>query len=385
MSAGKRTRVSEHLRNMRTNLMLGLATLAFLTCGSASAFAETRGYAIAQFMTATYAHETNCPLGGNGTPTDLKVRILAGKGYSKDKALEIITNGEKDEKGNRFDFLRRGTIDGKPADISNFPYSAPDSKIETNQGKFGFGFNLDGREGPDSFQDPETNEKGLDNQLIRALGCFAVYDIRRPVRPYLEDITWDTQMDAMPAWLMSVTGPDLSKDGPVTITFDRALNHLIRDAHGGAAADVTFIVDPNPRSHSVFKGKIENGILSITDPGDFTMLSEAPFHPIIQFSKTHLRLKMNENRTLTGFIGGYEPWMNYYTFLAIRGEGTGQIDLPGSYYALRRMADGIPDPKTGENTAISNAYWMELVPAFHATPDGKVVSDGDTQVATNPR
>jgi small nuclear ribonucleoprotein (snRNP)-like protein len=385
MAADKCLCAGAALRITRSHLMLGLATLSFLTCGSASSVAETRGYAIAQFMTATYANEGNCPLGGNGTPTDLKVRILSQRGYTKDQALKIIENGDKDEKGNRFDFLRRGTIDGKPADISNFPYSAPDPKIETNVGKLGYGFNLDGKDGAEALTDPETGERGLDNQLIRALGCFAVYDIRRPVRPYLEDITWDTQMDAMPAWLMSVTGDDLNKDGDVTITFDRALNHLIRDAHGGASADVTFIVDRNPRSHSVFKGKIENGILSITEPGDFSMMSEAPFHTIIQFSKTHLRLKINENRTLTGFIGGYEPWMNYYTFLAIRGEGTGQVDLPGSYYALKRMADGIPDPKTGENTSISNAYWMELVPAYHASPDGKIVRDNDTQNAKNPR
>jgi small nuclear ribonucleoprotein (snRNP)-like protein len=370
--------------SLRTGLIAGFSLAAFTLGVSGAASAETRAYAIAQFMTATYANPGNCPLGGNGTPTDLKVRILMkDHGMTKDQALKVIENNDKTEDGKRIDFLRRGTINGKPADISNFPYSAPDSKIEINVGKLGPGFNLDGKVDADDFEDPETGEKGIDNQLIRALGCFAVYDIRRPVRPYLEDITWDTNMDAMGAWLMSVTGDDLSKDGPVKIVFDRALNHLLRDAHGGAAADVTFMVDPNPRSHSEFQGRIKDGFLEITQHGDFTMLAEAPFHPIIQFKNTHLKLKMNANRTLTGYLGGYEPWMNYYTFLAIRGEGTGQVDLPGSYYAIKRLADGIPDPKTGENTAISNAYWLEAVPAFHAHGD-KVAGesrDKDTEVA----
>lgn len=361
----------------------GLATLAFAAGLSTGALAETRGYAIAQFMTATYANEGNCPLGGNGTAADVKMRVIMDMGYTKDQAEKIIANGDKDESGKRIDVLRRGKLNGKAVDISNFPYTAPDPKIETNVGKLAHGFNLDGKEGPDSFTDPDTGEKGIDNQLIRALGCFAVYDIRRPVRPYLEDITWDTNMDAMPAWLMSITGDDLSKDGPITITFDRALNTLIRDAKGGAASDVTFMVDPSQRSHSTFKGRIKDGFIEITEPGDFYMLSEAPFHPMIQLSNTRLRLKINADRKLTGFLGGYEPWMNYYTFLAIRGEGTGQVNLPGSYYALKRLADGVPDPKTGENTAISVAYWLEAVPAFHAHADDKTADAGDTQLAKN--
>ena len=32
-----------------------------------------------------------------------------------------------------------------------------------------------------------------------------------------------------------------------------------------------------------------------------------------------------------------------------------------------------PDSATGENTAISAAYWLEAVPAFHATVSGELV------------
>ena len=48
------------------------------------------------------------------------------------------------------------------------------------------------------------------------------------------------------------------------------------------------------------------------------------------------------------------------------------------------MADGVPDPKTGENTAISVAYWLEAVPAFHATVDGEVAGGPiGSQLANN--
>src|SRR5258707_14540264 len=38
------------------------------------------------------------------------------------------------------------------------------------------------------------------------------------------------------------------------------------------------------------------------------------------------------------------------------------------YYALKRNADGMPDPKTGRNTAISTAFRFTAKPAFVVDP-----------------
>jgi hypothetical protein len=38
--------------------------------------------------------------------------------------------------------------------------------------------------------------------------------------------------------------------------------------------------------------------------------------------------------------------------------------MPAFYYAMKRLADSSPDPKTGENKEISTAYEVEAVPAF---------------------
>ena len=83
---------------------------------------------------------------------------------------------------------------------------------------------------------------------------------------------------------------------------------------------------------------------------------------------------MEPDGSLHGIIGGYQPWKDYYHYLAVRGEGTGQIDAPAVYYAMKRHADGVPDPVTGEHTAISAAYYWEAVPAFHTTLSGMVMS-----------
>ena len=51
------------------------------------------------------------------------------------------------------------------------------------------------------------------------------------------------------------------------------------------------------------------------------------------------------------------------------------IDLIGVFYDLTRFADAEPDPLTGENTAISAAYFIEAVPAFHVDEEGMLLAD----------
>ena len=40
---------------------------------------------------------------------------------------------------------------------------------------------------------------------------------------------------------------------------------------------------------------------------------------------------------------------------------------------MEQLADSAADRVTGKNTAISAAYWLEAVPAFHATTTWDVV------------
>jgi hypothetical protein len=82
----------------------------------------------------------------------------------------------------------------------------------------------------------------------------------------------------------------------------------------------------------------------------------------MRFTQTHLRLNLNDNGSLSGFIGGYQPWLDIFD--RFHGEDPAALNLPGVYYAMKRLADGVPDPATGQNTAISTAYYLEAVPAF---------------------
>lgn len=208
--------------------------------------------------------------------------------------------------------------------------------------------------------------------MWRVLGCFAVYQVKHPVIPYNEAIAGDTAEDDMPAWLLSISGDDLSKDGDVTVTFDRSLDIAMRNTHGVLLSGSSYVIDTDPRSHSVFKGHIKDGVLTV-EPADFAMQGESQFYAVLRFKQTHLRLQIKPDGTLAGLLGGYQPWLDYYYYLAVRSEGTAQVDVPGTYYAMKRLADGLPDPTSGQNTAISAAYYLEAVPAFLTSAGGKVV------------
>lgn len=343
---------------------------------AAEAAAETRGYVFSMFHTAAYGDKSNCPKGGNGGLAEVKEKIIMRQGYTREQAKAFIAAGGgnvrnlTDENGKRVEYIDRGRYNGEPANIANFPQTVADPEIETVSGKIAYGFNLDGEVEPDSFEDPDSGEKGVDNVLWRVLGCFEMYNVRLPIRPYSEEFAWDTAMDSMPAWVISVSGDDLDKDGDVTVTVDRALNILLRDTRGGAMPGVTFMIDPNPRSHSVFKGRIEDRVLTV-EPGELTLPSESQYFPIVRLTQAKLRLKMNDDGSLSGVLGGYQPWMDYYYYVAVRSEEQAHVDLPGVYHAFKRLADGGIDPVT-EQERISAAYWMEAVPAFLATDEGTV-------------
>jgi hypothetical protein len=68
---------------------------------------------------------------------------------------------------------------------------------------------------------------------------------------------------------------------------------------------------------------------------------------------------------MKGYIGGYLDWR-----AAADGNGSGYSEglfgyqAPALYYALKRNADGMKDPVTGEYNGISVAYEVDTVPAF---------------------
>jgi hypothetical protein len=337
---------------------------------------QTRSYAVSWFFVATYLQDDDCPDGTNPMAGQLYTRILKDLGYTPAETEYLLgaiaDDGDIRDKNGRT--LRqigalRGRIDGREVDVMVYPTSAADPKIHLAQGRYANGFNLDGKisDDPRSSEDPDTHELGVDNRLRQAMGCTDQFRTRLPDRPGHPANDWDQSRDKMPAWLMTVTGDDLTKDGDVVVTFDRALEPVRRDANGDVMPDVTFRIDPDARSHSTAPGRITGGRLVTTAPFHYVMTADPSISPTFEMFETHLRVDMQPDRSLKGYLGGYRPWqMIYFTFagLGVGIELTYSIDLPGLYHAMKRLADYDPDPKTGEMRAISATYRMELVPAF---------------------
>ncbi|MFO1426256.1 MAG: hypothetical protein U1F11_04655 [Steroidobacteraceae bacterium] len=127
-----------------------------------------------------------------------------------------------------------------------------------------------------------------------------------------------------------------------------------------------------PRYGVTARGRIVDGILT-TEPVD----AKLPYYANSAFAEIQLRdmrlsmdLSVNAEGKVNGLMGGYydfDKWweyMNKVEFLA----ATGDWSCPALFVAARELADGYPDPKTGECTAISSAFKLEALPAFVIHP-----------------
>jgi hypothetical protein len=355
----------------------GFALAAVITAfGATSAQAlETKSYAIEWFSLGSYSQEGDCVGGVNPPTRDQYAKSFELLGYSPDQVKKLMDDyaGEDDiAAANARDKLRmRGRINGEPVNAFVHPWAVTDPKLKGVTGQYSFGFNLDGKAGASSFTEPRTKEKGIDNQLFRALGCIEQFRGTFNFRPTFWDFIWGSMKETIPAWLMTVSGEDLDKDGPVTITFDRAVEQLVFGPGGDVVADTTYRADPDPRSHHVFKGEIKDKQLVITEHGNLQLLLDTLSFTEFRLSNTHLTMAIEPSGRLNGFIGGYQPWGDIYFGLAQGGlayEGMIINDIPGVYYLMKRYADAQPD-KSGQNQAISAAYHIEAVPVFVVPAD----------------
>lgn len=345
-------------RRLCAALLAGIAALPLQ-----GAVAETKSYVVSWFYMATYSQDGDCPDGLNDSIEQHFRKVLAQLGKSQPEIEALV----KAIPGSMYvTYGDRGRIDGKPVSPYLYPTSVPDPQIKTLKGKVGYGFDLDGKDGPDDFTDPETGEHGVDNQVYRVMGCFVPQRAFPPDRPGFPAAEWDMPRDAMPAWLVEVTGDDLSKDGDVTIGIYRATAPVLRSTDGAPIPDMTFRVSGDRRSYNVVKGHLKNGLVT-SNTFAFNMLGDIFYQPEFHLADARLRLTLKSDGTARGVIGGYENWRNLYSAYAAGGvfnEAVVSLDVPGIYYALKRMADAYPDPKTGENMAISTAYTIEALPAF---------------------
>jgi hypothetical protein len=376
-AAGGKMQCIGSKRRLIAPRILGLAAVgaASLVVHPATA-AETKGFVVSWFNVAEYADPQgrDCPRGVNDGPEVYYRRELKQAGLPQaeiDKYINEFLDLSKAQQTIPVAQMR-GRVDGKPADVYANPESMPDPHLKLVEGPMGHGFDLDGKDKKGDFIDPETGEHGIDNQLYRVIGCINELKTHTLTdRPPLQLNYWNVLYEQMPAWLVEISNIEDPRNSPnVTVTITRALEPPTKDSGGNVETNLTFTSDPNPRWHNVVHGRIKDGVLT-TDHFDMNMLGDPFWIQEFHFKEARLRLKIAPDGNLTGFLGGYHAWFPFYWQYGSEGWGvdaTNNVDLPGFYYALKNAADAYPDPKTGQNTAISCAWLIEAVPAFITHP-----------------
>ncbi len=373
----------------RVAVLLGSAVgLAFNGLLASSAAAEqSRGYVVSWFAHATYSQEGDCSEGVHPALEEVYFKYLKAFGEDPQKIEDIRQNFLEGRRDDRLApmMMERGRVDGKPTNPFTNPASAADLKLPGLDGEFAYGFDLDDREDDQAsgFKDPETYEVGVDHELYRALGCARAFRGTLDVSPTYWSWAWGQLASSQPAWLITVTGEDLTRDGPVTVTFDRALEHIRVNDDSSPRADMAYRIDPDPRSHNEYQGEIKEGVVTVSDQGDFRALQNPLVAPELALRNFHLRLDVSQDESIRGIMGGYQPWQDlYWGFgnLGIGGEQQVIGDAVQLYHLMKRYADADPDPVTGQNMSISAAYYIEAVPAFVGNPSA---SSGTFDAARN--
>ena len=347
--------------------ILAPLVLAFMAVAE-PARAESRSFVVSMFYPASYSKDGDCSKGLNPPVAEQYEKDALQLGYTQEQVdkLKARAGGGRGLRATLDE--ARAKINGKVVSPNVNPQAAPDPNLTMVDGKFAFGFNLDGKGAgdPASFEDPFTHERGVDNQLFRALGCFTVFRGDDKIIPGAHEQAWTVIQPSMPAWLVTISGNDLSKDGNVLVTFDEAFEHVEKDAQSHVLAGMTFRVDPNPLNHNELPGVINGGVITVKQPGKiYELWGEQMLMTQLNLKKVQLRLNLRSDGTLGGMIGGYMP---YVDGLMEGFQANGGTDWVGVYWNLRKAADANPDPKTGRNRDISATFMLEAVPAFAVQP-----------------
>lgn len=257
-------------------------------------------------------------------------------------------------------------------------------------GKVADGFNLDGKVDANDFTSPD-GDKGVDNQMHRALGCIAGWRGPDGAQMHFENVYM--QRYNQNRMLLEITGvDDLVNDPEVTLTTYRGMDELMTDASGMAyIAGGTQRADMRWGKQFIqsFKGKIVDGVLT-TDAHDLVIPYSMTFDTstILPMQDVRFRLKLTPS-SAEGIMAGYTDVDAWHKRLVLSWSthhlSYGQVSAPSLYRAMRRLADAKPDPKTGQNTAISGTTEVKFKQVYIMHPPQQVASgEGAAPAAIQP-
>jgi hypothetical protein len=255
------------------------------------------------------------------------------------------------------------------------PWAAEDPGQPQVTGRIGDGFNLDGKVKANDFVSRD-GEKGIDNNLYRAWGCDAPW--RGNGNATLNLRANDKMQDGLYTMVLRVSGnQDPMNDSDATVEIGYSPDRIVKDARGGIAVDYSYRILQSAQ-YTKLKARIKNGVVESEQVPQMHAPRIAWFYDQTGDADFHQgRLRLNiapDGLSATGLLGGYRNWRDLYAENTFAQDGGQQgirehEDHVALYFALKRNADGMPDPKTGQNMGISTAYRIKAASAFVVDPD----------------
>ena len=254
------------------------------------------------------------------------------------------------------------------------PFAAPDPGQPQVVGRISDGLNLDGKVKDGDFVSPD-GERGIDNALYRAMGCDAPF--RNPATATL-DLRENAQMqEGLYTVVIRISGnQDPKNDSDAVVEIGYSPDKIVRDALNNVAPDYSYRIVKREQ-YTRLKARIRDGVVE-TEQVDRLHVPRIGWFPDqmgdADFHNGGVRLKIDaDGRGASGVVGGYRNWLDLLAENTFAQTGAEQgirdhEDAVSLYYALKRNADGMPDPKTGRNTGISMAYRIKAVPAHVIDP-----------------
>jgi hypothetical protein len=358
------------------------ATSTTTAPAAASSPGTTRDYVITYFYDAITpnAEKDDCPQGLAQAPDPAA--------YFKDltpaQLKDLTTKSERQRE--LYDRMNHRGPGG--ASICESPTLEPGATMPAGQSKLGWGLHLDGGNASASAHCPHdelTSPDGLqhvNNQLERFYACIQ----QRRQNGYLPPYEVGLMRAGEFTLLIQVSGVhDFQNDDHVQVVLAPSIDPLVSAPDGKTPIQhASYTVSDNATYHNVLTGRIKDGVLE-TDPHDVRLPSNEHRKEEF-FHDAQLRLSFQADGTVKGLLGGYRDIETFYRQLSQGGTAgeflAGPYSCSGVYNLLRSLADGYPDPKTGQCTAISSAMKIEAVPAFAVAPTTRAAAPPPARAGT---
>jgi hypothetical protein len=286
------------------------------------------------------------------------------------------------------------TKDGK--EICMDPTIVPDSGLATVQGGWASGVNLDDTSdghktamtcSHEKFTAPD-GQPGVDNQFYRVVGCALAYQSKGILASAKAAALRQGEFSI----LFEIKGAkDRLNASDVEVGIYSGTTPTAFSNSGTPLPNASISVSRNAYFRTVTHGQIVNGVLT-TASADVHLGVSQDQGADYTLKSARLRLELQSDGGAKGVLGGYQDlgqlFKNQFQYKGRGGIASSAFgySCQGVYYALHRLADGYPDPQTGQCTAISSVFKIEAIPAFvvhmdDEAPAGRQASADDSKTA----